>query len=370
MKPKTLVLMAIAIVCGLGASYMTSRLLAERGNEQEEAQKVSVLVAKDKVHVGTSLKKAEALFEIKEFAKGSEPKEALVSFDQLKNKFMVRNLRKGDFVTAKDINDNPQALDLPEGMQGCGLRVSAEHIAGGFAATPGSRVDIYWTTKGNNTSPPQSGTLLDNVLVVAADTINNSSDERKAIVAQVVTLALWPSDVKKVNLAKEHGTLSMAVRRTDEDSSKEKTGSITLNELLKELGGKNNLPALEQPTPAPKVVEKPEPKKEKDPPVVVNPTPGKKKHVVNIVEGGKVRTKVYWIYENGQILLDGHNPEASEGPAAGIDSSKKGTANSGPATNPAPGNQPGAGNNPGNSPAPGGSVPGQPDQGQRPKDDA
>ena len=30
MKPKTMILMGLAIVCGLGASYMTSRLLAER----------------------------------------------------------------------------------------------------------------------------------------------------------------------------------------------------------------------------------------------------------------------------------------------------------------------------------------------------
>ena len=32
MKPKTLILMVVAVTCGLGASYMTSRLLAERGN--------------------------------------------------------------------------------------------------------------------------------------------------------------------------------------------------------------------------------------------------------------------------------------------------------------------------------------------------
>ena len=29
MKPKTLILMVVAVTCGLGASYMTSRLLAK-----------------------------------------------------------------------------------------------------------------------------------------------------------------------------------------------------------------------------------------------------------------------------------------------------------------------------------------------------
>ena len=30
MKPKTMILMVVAVVCGLGASYMTSKLLADR----------------------------------------------------------------------------------------------------------------------------------------------------------------------------------------------------------------------------------------------------------------------------------------------------------------------------------------------------
>ena len=30
MKPKTMILMVVAVVCGLAASYMTSRLLADK----------------------------------------------------------------------------------------------------------------------------------------------------------------------------------------------------------------------------------------------------------------------------------------------------------------------------------------------------
>ncbi len=49
MKPKTMMLMVVAIGCGLAASYMTSKLLAERNNAQTEEPKVKVLVAKIKV---------------------------------------------------------------------------------------------------------------------------------------------------------------------------------------------------------------------------------------------------------------------------------------------------------------------------------
>ena len=43
MKPKTLILMGVAVVCGLAASYMTSKLL---GSAKEE-----VLILKAKVAV-------------------------------------------------------------------------------------------------------------------------------------------------------------------------------------------------------------------------------------------------------------------------------------------------------------------------------
>ena len=63
MKPKTLILMVVAIVCGLGASYMTSRLLAERGDAPPPEQpKVTVLVAKKTLDMGTFVKNPPEVF--------------------------------------------------------------------------------------------------------------------------------------------------------------------------------------------------------------------------------------------------------------------------------------------------------------------
>lgn len=46
MKPRTMILMVVAIGCGLGASYMTSKLLAERNQQVEAEPTVPVLVAR------------------------------------------------------------------------------------------------------------------------------------------------------------------------------------------------------------------------------------------------------------------------------------------------------------------------------------
>ena len=66
MKPKTLILMVVAVVCGLGASYMTSRLLAERDDkpaDQPAMTKVKVLVAKKDLAMHTALKHLKARVE-------------------------------------------------------------------------------------------------------------------------------------------------------------------------------------------------------------------------------------------------------------------------------------------------------------------
>jgi len=233
MKPKTMILMVIAIVCGLGASYMTSRLLADRTSEVQEIPKVNVVIAKKELSVGQCVKKPEEMFEIKEFTKGQEPKDSLLSFDHLKGKFVKRNLRKGDFITPKEIDDTTQLLELPPNTVAVGIRVTPESIANGFAAQPGSRVDILWATKGSNNSEAQCITLLESILVVAADLSSGKDPENKVFVANVVTVALTREDAQKVQLAKDFGTLSLTLRRMEEEGGTSKSPTkLTLTQLL------------------------------------------------------------------------------------------------------------------------------------------
>lgn len=308
MKPKTMILMVVAIVCGLGASYMTSRLLAERGDGKQETPKVNVLVAKKNLDNGTPLKKPGELFEVKEFLKGQEPRDGIATMETLKGKYLKRNLRKGDFVTAKDIDDNQTILPLPEGKVGVGIRVSAEAIAGGFAAAPGSKVNIVWTLRGNNNLMAQSITLLENVLVVAADTQFNRKEEGTgAYVASVVTVALTEEEALKVNLAKDIGSLSLALRSSNDDSTKGKMSTLTLPDLLKSVG-KDNLKILMDAEGNPIVVPEEPAAVVKQPMVqqqpVEAPKAGKKKHIVRIKEGNKIRTQVFLIDEQGNALLE------------------------------------------------------------------
>src|SRR5262245_27214511 len=105
MKPKTMILMAVAVVCGLGASFMTSRLLAERDQQPVEqapvveTPKVKILVAKMNLDHGAAIKEPKEMFVEKTFSQEDAPKDGLVDNKVLKGKFLKRPLRKNDHVT-------------------------------------------------------------------------------------------------------------------------------------------------------------------------------------------------------------------------------------------------------------------------------
>lgn len=230
MKPKTLILMVVAISCGLGASYMTSRLLADRS---QEVEKVTVLVTKKALNMGESIKEPDHLFVEKLFTKGEEPKLAILDPTFLKGRILKRSLRAGDFITPDDLLDdkNPGiAYELPAGHQAVGIRVNSESIAGGFASLPHSKVNIISTVRRGDDAKSYSKILLENVLVLAADGTTKISENGQAMPANVVTVALKPEDILKLELAKTLGTISLSLRKYN-DSSKSEVNRLTIEGL-------------------------------------------------------------------------------------------------------------------------------------------
>jgi Flp pilus assembly protein CpaB len=215
MKPKTMILMVVAIGCGLAASYMTSRLLAERGNQSDDTEKVSVLVARKSLEMGSILKNPNELFEEKQFTKGEEPKNGLVDLTLLKGRQLKRPLRTGDYISEDDLFEKGKvgiSGMLPEGHLAVGIKVTPDSVAGGFASLPHSKVDIFSTVRRGDDKSSYSMLLLEDVLVLAADGSEVRDADNKAKLATVVTVALRPDDVAKVRLAEQFGPITLALR--------------------------------------------------------------------------------------------------------------------------------------------------------------
>jgi len=283
MKPKTMILMIVAVSCGLGASYMTSRLLAERGAETE---KVTILVAKKNLNMGDVIKVPEEMFIEKQFTKGDEPRMALVELDKLKGRQLKRSLRSGDHVTPDDLINDKDATGLwatlPVGHRAVGIRVNPDTIAGGFASLPHSRVDVINTVRRGDDRSTYSEIILEDILVLAADTQTQRDDTGRAMPANVVTLALKPEDALKIELAKNLGTISLVLRKFN-DKGKTVDPKLSFERLRSGRAGSE--PALEDISDSPPAnVSLPQLPKEEKPAKIEGP-----RRTLTIYDGEKVK---------------------------------------------------------------------------------
>jgi pilus assembly protein CpaB len=213
MKSKTMILMMVAIGCGLVASYMTSRVIAERGTKDVEEEKVTVLVAKQNLPMGQLIKDPEKYFEEKQFTKGEEPRKAIQAFDQLKDHRLNKPLSAEQFVTPDDLtNRDSEGLQgmMQKGKRAVALKVNADSAVGGFVL-PHSRIDIVSVISRNDTEKI-SKIILQNILVLAVDQTQIRPDDKQAVVANTVTVEVTPAQAEALSLATEMGTLRLILR--------------------------------------------------------------------------------------------------------------------------------------------------------------
>src|SRR5262249_11665398 len=156
------------------------------------------------------IKEPQSMFEEKTFTQEDAPKDALSDFKSVKGKYLKQGLRKGNFVTNEDLMDERASIlaRLPDGYQAYGIQVDPESIAAGFAAVPGSKVNILWTVKRGDDKSSFSKILLEDVLVLAGDGISKPQEDGKALPSNVVTVALKTEDTMKIKLAKQYGQLT------------------------------------------------------------------------------------------------------------------------------------------------------------------
>jgi pilus assembly protein CpaB len=217
MKPKTMILLIVAVGCGLGASIMTSRLLADRGKPDEGEQTVPVLVAKARVAAFQPIKEPEKLFEVKQFPVSVAPKRPVGDFEEIKDQRLTKGLAEGAMVLKDDIlnkDDTTVDVRLLPGQRAVSIRVTAESVVAGFVL-PGSRVDVVGTFKGAESS---SRLILQNMLVMAVDDKDRRVQEQKSFIGQTVTLAATPEEAGRLALAQSMGELRLLLKAHGDNS--------------------------------------------------------------------------------------------------------------------------------------------------------
>jgi len=212
MKPKTIILMVLAVVCGLAASYMTSVALSK------DKEMVTVVQAKKNITQWTIVKDPKELFEQKDIQKSKAHANfyPATDFDKLSGRRFKTALGQGEELTQEHLLD-PGAQEMEtrvkKGMRALALPISADKGVG-FWVVPGNYVDLVHTVNG------RSELLMENILVLAIDLNPNRTPEKPGMIGGTATLQLDPAQVLKVTGAKDRGTISLVMRSAGDDSEK------------------------------------------------------------------------------------------------------------------------------------------------------
>jgi pilus assembly protein CpaB len=225
-----MVLLALAIGCGLVAAFLTAKLGASGGSKTEM---VPVLVAAKNLDQGTKLDDPDKVFVRKPFPKESVPPEFIDDLSQMKGKVLTRTVRAGTHVTVADFAGKT-SIDLPIGedgtpYKGMAIKVSQHTAVSGFIQ-PGDRVDVMVVEHMQN-GKTATTLLMENVLVVAINEIAVKPEGQGGAIknTNTVTLAVKQKDGLILSLAQAKGEISLMLRSKDDVTKKGRNSSRTID---------------------------------------------------------------------------------------------------------------------------------------------
>ena len=225
MKPSYLI--GIALVLGAIAAFLVSRWL---GVGPGGGSGPLVVVATEKIEAGAAIDPAS----LKAIAwpYGSAPPEAVADAGQLAGRVARREILAGlpvlaSFLAPVDSRGGLAAI-ISEGKRAVTVRVDEVIGVAGFAL-PGSMVDVLATFKDDKGKEVAKIVLSKvKVLAVAQETVG---DPAKPKVVKAVTLELSPEEAERLDLARNVGKLSLALRN-EFDKAEDSTCGASIGELL------------------------------------------------------------------------------------------------------------------------------------------
>jgi pilus assembly protein CpaB len=214
-KQKNLILLVVAVGCGLLAAFLTSQMSAKTVTVEQ----AEMIVAAKDLNVGQVLEKDKLaeLVKRKKMNKADIPLNAVVSEDELVGKKLTRGLRADDYLSVSDTIAAKQ-IDPPSGKHLYTIKLPFEAI--GPWVTAGREVDVVCTHKPPGTQVVRHIKLLPRLLVMAVDVDdkpNVTGSGRQVL--NTVTLAGNLEESHWLQLAQDAGAqLRMLVRGPDSES--------------------------------------------------------------------------------------------------------------------------------------------------------
>ncbi len=227
MNPARIIILAIAVVAGLGAALLAQRPAEEKPvvSKVEAAPTVKVMVAAADLPVGNTLS-ANDLRWI-DWPLDSVPPGVITAKDAPEaDKEIIGQVARYGILNGEPIRreklirtDGTGFLSavLPSGMRAVAITTDSRgaNTAGGFIL-PNDRVDVVTTWRGESVSGNGdayvSETLLRNIRVLAIGQNIQERNGEKVVIGETATLEVSPGQVETLVQGQKTGTLSLALR--------------------------------------------------------------------------------------------------------------------------------------------------------------
>ncbi|MDP1798976.1 MAG: Flp pilus assembly protein CpaB [Planctomycetaceae bacterium] len=269
MKPKSLILFAVAAGCGLVAMVAAQQLMAGRGPATPTKR---VLVARADVLVGVALTKD--LVGFKDLPVDAVPEGAVENEEQFAERSLKTRSYAGQVILQAQLGEKGvfgTSAEIPKGMRLASVPVTSTMIHSGIMK-PGDRVDVvltYSMSRPGVGSQSFTKTILEYIQVFAMGDLKMGveANDGKGTSKEVknVSLLLTPLQAEIMALAQNKGTVNLTLRSIEDKEyvSSRGTDEAQLAELRAEFSDtpRNKPEAMPTPVavPAP-IVKQEEPK--------------------------------------------------------------------------------------------------------------
>ncbi len=219
MRPKSMILILVALMCGLVASIGISQVVERNsGNDKRETQTRPIFVAMREMGIGEDLNASSVKLE--EWPVDKIPEGAVTDASQLEGMSPNQRLFAGEPLLLGKLVDSSLAAQTSKKIKK-GFRVMSVDVdmasSVSYLIAPGDRVDVMaFSDKG---ARAQAEVILSNIEVFAINdrvSPNIDQDAGRSMQAKTVSLLVIPSQATKLMAHNYRGRIALSLRRPDD----------------------------------------------------------------------------------------------------------------------------------------------------------
>jgi pilus assembly protein CpaB len=225
MRPKSLLLLMLALGCGLVASIGISQVMDRNANNVQKLETVQIYVALHNINLGDPID--ANMISLEEWPKDKVPRGAISNLEDLQGRRPRTAIIEGEPILEGKLLAPGQIADpirsIPKGYRLKTIAVDAEKSAAGLLG-PGDRVDVQLFVRKDarlGIESSKTKVILQNIRVFAVDqAVQRSPDgSEERTIAKTVSLLLLPDQASKLTLAENLGDISLIPRNPDDEEA-------------------------------------------------------------------------------------------------------------------------------------------------------